>query len=72
MVVADNRERALALVVTPAALVAGVHRDFGIPFFALIWHIAPRGGVVIGMFGSRVARSAAVILKKELDDGTAL
>src|SRR5271169_4294393 len=33
----------LALFVTLAVLVAGLHRDFGISFFALVRHIAPHG-----------------------------
>ena len=36
-----QRIDALALV----ALMSGLHRDFGIPFFALVWHVVPHGAV---------------------------
>jgi hypothetical protein len=36
---------ALTLVVMFTVLMASLHRDFGVPLFALVWHVAPHGTV---------------------------
>jgi hypothetical protein len=66
-----ERTGTLALVATLVTLIAGFHRDFGIPFFALVWHITPHGTVFFDS-GCFSLRQSSMVSRRRLNKKTYL